>query len=127
MGDRVLRGTEASLAQLRAGIEQIQQEQHLSPDFPADVLRTAEKAAASPRLPDLDRTDVELLTIDPVGSMDLDQAMHLERDGDGYVVHYAIADVMGFVSPGDPVDVESHERGESLYGADSKIPLHPQV
>ena len=31
------------------------------------------------------------------GSMDLDQALHLERDGDGFVVHYAIADVAAFV------------------------------
>ena len=29
--------------------------------------------------------------------------------------------------PGDPVDVEAHRRGETLYGADSKIPLHPTV
>ena len=29
--------------------------------------------------------------------MDLDQALHIERDGDGYVVHYAIADVAAFV------------------------------
>ncbi|MET0525826.1 MAG: RNB domain-containing ribonuclease, partial [Nocardioides sp.] len=61
------------------------------------------------------------------GAMDLDQAMHLEADGDGYVVHYAIADVMAFLQPGDPVDEEAHRRGESLYGADSKIPLHPKV
>jgi exoribonuclease R len=127
MGNRVLHGTDASVAGLREGIARIQQEQHLSPGFPPDVLEAAEKAAAQPRLPELDRTDLELLTIDPPGSMDLDQAMHLERDGDGYVVHYAIADVMAFVAPGDPVDVESHQRGESLYGADSKIPLHPQV
>ena len=60
-------------------------------------------------------------------SMDLDQALHIERDGDGYVVHYAIADVAAFVTPGDPVDVEAHRRGETLYGADSKVPLHPQV
>jgi exoribonuclease R len=53
--------------------------------------------------------------------------MHLEADGDGYVVHYAIADVIAFVRPGDPVDLESHQRGESLYGANSKIPLHPPV
>ena len=39
--------------------------------------------------------------------MDLDQALHLERDGDGYLVHYAIADVAAFVAPGDPVDVEA--------------------
>ena len=53
--------------------------------------------------------------------------MHIERDGDGYVVHYAIADVAAFVSAGDPVDVEANRRGETLYGADSKIPLHPPV
>ena len=59
--------------------------------------------------------------------MDLDQALHIERDGDGYVVHYAIADVAAFVTPGDPVDVEANRRGETLYGADSKVPLHPKV
>ena len=56
--------------------------------------------------------------------------MHIERDPerqDGYVVHYAIADVAAFVSAGDPVDVEANRRGETLYGADSKIPLHPPV
>jgi len=59
--------------------------------------------------------------------MDLDQALHVERAGDGYVVHYAIADVAAYVSPGDPVDLEAHRRGETLYGADSKVPLHPKV
>ncbi len=59
--------------------------------------------------------------------MDLDQALHIERDGDGYVVHYAIADVAAFVTPGDPIDVEANRRGETLYGADSKVPLHPKA
>ena len=40
-------------------------------------------------------------------------------------MHYAIADVAAFVEPGDPVDLAANERGETLYGADSKIPLHP--
>jgi exoribonuclease R len=57
--------------------------------------------------------------------MDLDQALHIERAGDGYLVHYAIADVAAFVRPGDPLDVEAHARGETLYGADTRIPLHP--
>ena len=78
-------------------------------------------------MPELDRTDIEFVTIDPDGAEDLDQAMHIERDGDGYVVHYAIADVAAFVTPGDAVDVEANRRGETLYGADSKIPLHPTV
>jgi exoribonuclease R len=59
--------------------------------------------------------------------MDLDQAMHVERTDGGYRVHYAIADVAAFVSAGDPVDLEAHRRGETLYGAESKIPLHPKV
>ena len=112
---------------LRAGIARIQAEMEVTPDFPGEVERAAARAAAAPRLPGLDRTDIELVTIDPPGSMDLDQALHLERDGDGYVVHYAIADVAAFVTPGDPVDAEAHRRGETLYGADSKVPLHPPV
>ena len=58
--------------------------------------------------------------------MDLDQAMHIEKASDGgYTVRYAIADVAAFVKPGDPVDVEAHRRGETLYGAGTRIPLHP--
>ena len=77
----------------------------MTPGFPAEVEEAAAEAAASPRLPDLDRTDLELVTIDPASAMDLDQALHLERDGDGFVVHYAIADVAAFVDarrPGRP-------------------------
>jgi exoribonuclease R len=112
---------------LRRGIEAIQQELGVTPDFPEAVQAAAEEAARNPRLPELDRTDIPFITIDPEGAMDLDQALHLERDGDGFVVHYAIADVAAFVSPGDPVDIEAHRRGETLYGADSKVPLHPPV
>ncbi|MCW2817411.1 MAG: ribonuclease [Marmoricola sp.] len=131
VGSRVLRvgriDDGVAAADLDRGITAIQAELELTPGFPAEVLAAAEQAAASPRLPDLDLTSLELVTIDPVGSMDLDQAMHLERDGEGYVVHYAIADVAAFVTAGDPVDLEAHRRGESLYGADSLVPLHPTV
>jgi exoribonuclease R len=99
----------------------------VTPGFPPEVEAAAQEAARNPRLPELDRTDIPFVTIDPASALDLDQAMHLERDGDGYVVHYAIADVGAFVTPGDPVDAEAHRRGETLYGADSKVPLHPKV
>jgi exoribonuclease R len=118
---------EAVVRTLHEGIARIQAELELPVEFPPEVLGAAEAAAASPRLPDLDRTDLPFLTIDPEGAKDLDQALHIERSGDGYVVHYAIADVAAFVTPGDPVDVEAHQRGETMYGADSKIPLHPPV
>ena len=112
---------------LRRGIAVIQEELGVTPEFPPEVEAAAEQAAQNPKLPELDRTDIPFITIDPETSMDLDQAMYLERDGTGYVVHYAIADVAAFVEPGGPVDIEANRRGETLYGADSKIPLHPKV
>lgn len=115
------------VTQLRDGIEAIQEELGVTPDFPAEVEDAARRAAAEPRLPELDRTDLEFVTVDPASAQDLDQALHLERSDDGFVVHYAIADVAAFVSPGDPVDEEAHRRSETLYGADSKVPLHPKA
>jgi exoribonuclease R len=127
---RVRTDDSAVVTTLRQGIEQIQAELEVTPEFPPEVQEAAARAAASPRLPDLDRTSIPFVTIDPDGARDLDQALHLERDAErpgGYVVHYAIADLAAFISPGDPVDLESHRRGQTLYGADSKVPLHPPV
>ena len=95
--------------------------------FPPEVEAAAANAAANPRLPSEDRSDIPFVTIDPPGAMDLDQALHVARSGDGFVVHYAIADVAAFVRPGDPVDLEANRRGATLYGADDKIPLHPKA
>jgi exoribonuclease R len=94
--------------------------------FPDDVL--AEAQAVTPSLPDLDDlTDVPFLTIDPVGSVDLDQAMALSRRDGGYRVQYAIADVAAFIVPGGAIDTEAHRRGETLYAPDKRVPLHPPV
>ncbi|HEY3531469.1 MAG TPA: RNB domain-containing ribonuclease [Nocardioides sp.] len=122
---RVHARDEVAARSLRDGVAKIQSELQVTPQFAPEVEEAASRAAAAPRLPQLDRTDIPFVTIDPPSSMDLDQALHIEREGSGYVVHYAIADVAAFVQPGDPVDVAAHERGETLYGADSKIPLHP--
>jgi len=75
-----------------------------------------------------DLLDVPFVTIDPPGSTDLDQAVHLgRRPGGGYRVRYAIADVAAFVRPGGPIDAEAHLRAETVYCPDRRIPLHPPV
>lgn len=125
MPSNVVVRVEASSPEVQEGLRAIARELELPDGFPAEVEAAAERAAAGAVLPDLDRTDLPFITIDPEGSMDLDQAVHIERAGDGYVVHYAIADVAAFVRPGDPVDEEAHRRGETLYGAGTRIPLHP--
>ncbi|MDH6126829.1 RNB domain-containing ribonuclease [Kitasatospora sp. GP82] len=106
------------LAELRAGMD-------LRTEWPAEVLAEAERAAAVPRLPDLDATDLDLFTLDPPGSRDLDQAVHLARRGSGYRIHYAIADVAAFVCPGGAIDSEARRRVQTLYFPDERIPLHP--
>ncbi|GAA4822703.1 RNB domain-containing ribonuclease [Nocardioides caeni] len=127
MPSNVVVRVKASTPALAQGLVAIGKELELPGEFTPEVVAAAEQAVAAVTLPDRDATDLPFLTIDPEGSMDLDQAVHIAREGDGFVVHYAIADVAAFVRPGDPVDLEANRRGETLYGAGSRIPLHPPV
>ena len=127
--------------------------------FPPEALAEAEAAAGAwaqdgpaRLLADgaRDARDLELVTIDPPGSMDLDQAVLLERlpaqadhadqagtaargTGDApepsaaYRVHYAIASLATFVTPGGALDTELRRRGETIYAPDAATPLHPEV
>jgi exoribonuclease R len=97
----------------------------LPESFPPAVETEAYNAAEALALRPDDVVDLPFLTIDPPGSMDLDQAMHLERHNGGYRVRYAIADVASFVSPGGAIDIEARLRGETLYSPDTRTPLHP--
>ena len=108
----------ASLAQLRTSLG-------VAGDFPEDAVAEARQAAASFRAPETDETDVPFVTIDPPESRDLDQALHLERRGSGYVVRYAIADVAAFVEPGGALDREAHARAQTFYAPDANAPLYP--
>ncbi|MDO9378980.1 MAG: RNB domain-containing ribonuclease [Nocardioidaceae bacterium] len=116
-----------SAAAVAAQLDALEAELEVTAEFPPDVLAEAQESAASPQLPERDLTDLPFVTIDPPGARDLDQAMHLERAGDGYRVYYAIADVGSFVRPGGLVDAEAHRRGQTLYGPSRRIPLHPPV
>lgn len=94
--------------------------------FPADVEAAAAASTDARADERRDATDVELITVDPPGAMDLDQALHIaERPEGGWVVSYAIADLAALVEPGGPVDAEARERGETLYLPDGRVPLHP--
>ncbi|MGX1884678.1 RNB domain-containing ribonuclease [Streptomyces sp. NPDC055287] len=126
MPRRPIHVTGAPEAPLRAALRALRTTLDAPEAFPAEVLAEAGQAAKAPRLPAYDATGIPLFTIDPPGSADLDQAMHLaRREGGGYRVHYAIADVAAFVAPGGAIDAEAHRRVVTLYFPDGKIPLHP--
>jgi exoribonuclease R len=117
--------TDASEDPLRAALAAVRADLDVPGAFPADVLAEADRAARAPDLPEHDATDIPFFTVDPPASTDLDQALHLARQGDGYRVRYAIADVAAFVAPGGALDAEAHRRVLTLYFPDDKVPLHP--
>ena len=113
---------------LATGFVAIRTELGIREQFPADVLAETDAVVRSgPSVrADLDLRDIPFLTIDPPGSMDLDQALALERrPGGGFVVRYAIADVAAFVRPGGAIDREARERVVTIYLPDGRAPLHP--
>jgi len=118
---------EAATADLAAALAALRTELALPEGFPAEVLTEAERAVAAHVPPALDLTGIPFLTIDPAGATDLDQALAIEADGDGWRVFYAIADLPSFVAPGGAIDAEARLRGQTLYAADGRIPLHPPV
>nr|WP_184861701.1 RNB domain-containing ribonuclease [Kutzneria kofuensis] len=106
----------------------IRSEFGLREDFPAAALVEAEQALDDVRGgPRLDATPLPLVTIDPPGSKDLDQAVLIQRRRRGYRVHYAIADLGGFVPPSGALDQEVKRRGQTHYLPDGTVPLHPPV
>lgn len=117
----------AAAPALVEAFEAIRAEHEIPAEFPPEVVAEAEEVAGTDALPERDERAVEFITIDPEGSMDLDQAMHIEREGDGFLVRYAIADVPAFVAPEGAIAAESLRRGLTIYCPDERTPLHPPV
>ena len=122
-----LRLTTPSAGALVNAFDALRAELALVAEFPPAVEAEARRMSTGHELPVTDATDVPFVTLDPAGSTDLDQAMHLERDGDGYRVRYAIADVPACVIPGGSIDAEARRRGQTMYAPDGRIPLHPTI
>ena len=114
-------------ARLDHVFDAVRAELNVPGDFPPEVLAEAQEVAGAAALPERDETETPFLTIDPPGSRDLDQAMHIERAGKGYRVRYAIADVPAFVKPGGAIDLETFKRGQTIYAPDRRTPLHPEL
>jgi ribonuclease R len=74
-----------------------------------------------------DLRDIDLVTIDGVDARDFDDAVFCERDGSGWTLLVAIADVSHYVKIGSALDKEATRRGTSVYFPDRVVPMLPEV
>lgn len=116
--------------ELTDGFAAIVAQNQLPAVFPAAVEAAAVAAARRSAAPGPDRRDARdlpMVTLDPAGATDLDQAFALSTDGDAIVLHYAIADVGFFVDRGGVIETEAWRRGSTIYLPTSKVPQYPTV
>ncbi|MDM8526064.1 RNB domain-containing ribonuclease [Desulfococcaceae bacterium HSG8] len=72
-----------------------------------------------------DLTHLPLITIDGQSTLDFDDALSIEDNGDHYCLGVHISDVGHFIRPGDVIDREAMTRGSSIYMPDQKISMIP--
>jgi ribonuclease R len=99
-------------------------------EFSGAALRLAEKLPDEVRPNDCkgreDLRALPLVTIDGETAKDFDDAVHCTREGKGFRLWVAIADVSHYVRPGDALDIASRERGNSVYFPRRVIPMLPE-
>ena len=121
MGDASAAGMESRLSAYSHGIPF---------EWPEDVLaesnqipETVSEQALSDRL---DLRKDPFVTIDGADSRDFDDAVYAQRDGSGFILKVAIADVADYVAVNSALDREGYNRGNSVYFPNDVIPMLPE-
>lgn len=71
------------------------------------------------------RKEVEAITIDGATSLDLDDAVWVERTGNGYCIWVHISDVSEAIPIFSPLDIEALHRTTSIYRGDHILDMFP--
>lgn len=100
-------------------------------EFSVAALKQAEKYAPVVKPSDfkgrIDLRELPLITIDGETARDFDDAVYAEPQGKGWRLVVAIADVSYYVRPGDALDKDAYERGNSVYFPRRVIPMLPEA
>ena len=74
-----------------------------------------------------DLRELKMVTIDDVSTRDMDDALSIEQDGEGWSLGIHISDVASYVEHGSDLDREVRRRGTSLYLAGEVINMFPRT
>lgn len=100
-------------------------------EFSAAAIRQAEQYFPQVREQDwrgrVDLRGMPLITIDGETARDFDDAVYCEPQGRGWRLVVAIADVSHYVKPGDSLDKDAYDRGNSVYFPRRVIPMLPEA
>ncbi len=122
LGDRMAPGMEIEIA-IRS-----HELPHRWPDAVEQEAKTfAETIAPEDIKGRVDIRKLPLVTIDGEDAKDFDDAVWCERDGRGWRLLVAIADVSHYVQPGSALDVEARLRGNSVYFPGHVVPMLPEI
>ncbi len=97
-----------------------------------DLPRTAPDDAAEWKvveadLPREDLTALPFVTIDGAKTRDMDDALHVVPQADGWTLTVAIADPTAYIEPGSALDVEAARRAFTVYLPGRNIPMIPRT
>lgn len=105
---------------------------HAPESFPDLAVKQAESLDKAPM--DIkgreDMRHIPFVTIDGADARDFDDAIHVEKTPDGFILRVAIADVSHYVHPDKAegsLDAEALKRGNSWYFPQSVEPMLPKV
>lgn len=110
-------------------LKKIAKDYQLQESFPDPVMKEVGRLLANPGLDDpklVDLTALPFVTIDHETSMDLDQAAFVETSGDGFQVHYALADAAFYISADSALFREALARAASYYFPGFMVPMLPR-
>ena len=121
LGDNMAKGMEVEIAIRKHDIP------HSFPSVVEKQLKKwAEDVPEEAKRGRVDLRDLPLVTIDGEDARDFDDAVFCQKQGKGWKLWVAIADVSYYVRPKSALDTEAYNRGNSVYFPNRVVPMLPE-
>ncbi len=122
LGDNMAPGMEIEIALRNHDIPHVWSE-----GVEKQIRNLSEEVPEEAKVGRVDLRELPLVTIDGEDARDFDDAVFAQKEGKGWRLWVAIADVSYYVRPKTALDLEAANRGNSVYFPNRVIPMLPEV